>query len=210
MSKSSLRERKKQRSRDDILSAAQQLIAERGYVKVRMRDISESADVSYQTLYNYFPTKAHITEALITADIDPLRGQMTATIEGQASQPLRALEQLNQLRFDFLEAHDRDIWRDLCIALLQRESQPNQIGQLIEAHTSQPTIELITRSRAADALLARVDTNVLARTINDLTNNALNAYLMNPEADASMILARLSSQLTLVLSPYLVEGVASP
>ena len=209
MSKSSLRERKKQRSRDDILSAAQQLIAERGYVKVRMRDISESADVSYQTLYNYFPTKAHITEALITADIDPLRGQMTATIDGQACEPLRALELLNQLRFDFLEAHDRDIWRDLCIALLQRESRPNQIGQLIEAHTSQPTIELITRSRATGAL-ARVDTNVLARTINDLTNTALNAYLMNPEADASMILARLSSQLTLVLSPYLAEGVASP
>ena len=39
---------------------AARLFRTHGYDRVRMRDIAEAAEVSEQTLYNYFPTKEHL------------------------------------------------------------------------------------------------------------------------------------------------------
>jgi len=52
-----LRERKKQRTRGQIAAAAAQLFAARGYEQVTVSDVARAADVSEQTVYNYFPTK---------------------------------------------------------------------------------------------------------------------------------------------------------
>jgi AcrR family transcriptional regulator len=55
-----LRERKKQQTRQRIAQTAAGLFRRRGYENVRMVDIAQAADVSEQTLYNYFPTKEHL------------------------------------------------------------------------------------------------------------------------------------------------------
>jgi AcrR family transcriptional regulator len=55
-----LRERKKQRTRDLIASSAARLFSERGYEHVSMSDVARQADVSEQTVYNYFPTKERL------------------------------------------------------------------------------------------------------------------------------------------------------
>ena len=55
-----LRERKKRQTRQLIADSAARLFAERGYDKVAVVDVAEAADVSAQTVYNYFPTKQHL------------------------------------------------------------------------------------------------------------------------------------------------------
>jgi len=57
-----LRERKKVRTRRIIADAAARLFAERGYERVAVSDVARAAEVSEQTVYNYFQTK----EALVT------------------------------------------------------------------------------------------------------------------------------------------------
>src|SRR5690348_9210681 len=52
-----LRERKKARTRQAIADAAARLFAERGYEQVAVSDVARQAEVSEQTVYNYFPTK---------------------------------------------------------------------------------------------------------------------------------------------------------
>jgi AcrR family transcriptional regulator len=52
-----LRERKKLETRRQIAQAASGLFRKQGYDNVRMIDIAAAANVSEQTLYNYFPTK---------------------------------------------------------------------------------------------------------------------------------------------------------
>ena len=57
MANAGLRERKKRRTRQHIADTAARLFGERGYEHVAVVDVAEAAEVSEQTVYNYFPTK---------------------------------------------------------------------------------------------------------------------------------------------------------
>ena len=57
MGDAGLRERKKRRTREHIADTAARLFGERGYEHVAVLDVAAAADVSEQTVYNYFPTK---------------------------------------------------------------------------------------------------------------------------------------------------------
>src|SRR5689334_767490 len=52
-----LRERNKQRTRENILATAISLFEEKGYEQTTMDMIAEKAEVSRATLFNYFPAK---------------------------------------------------------------------------------------------------------------------------------------------------------
>ena len=53
----SLRDRKKAQTRERLADVAAELFAERGYDAVSMVDVARAADVSDQTVYNYFNAK---------------------------------------------------------------------------------------------------------------------------------------------------------
>jgi AcrR family transcriptional regulator len=74
-----LRERKKLRTRQLIAAAAAKLFAERGYENVAIVDVARAAEVSEQTVYNYFPTKEHLVLDLDEA----LRDRLTQLIRAR-------------------------------------------------------------------------------------------------------------------------------
>jgi AcrR family transcriptional regulator len=55
-----LRERKKRRTREQVVAAARELFAERGYDATSVADIAEAAEIGQSTFFVYFPTKADV------------------------------------------------------------------------------------------------------------------------------------------------------
>ena len=72
-------ETKKVRARSDILATANTMIARKGYASTTMREIADAANVSHQTLGNYFPSKAKIVHTMLT-DVDRIDGRRAAII----------------------------------------------------------------------------------------------------------------------------------
>jgi AcrR family transcriptional regulator len=74
-----LREIKKQRTRELIAETARQLFAERGFERVTVAEIARAAEVSDQTVFNYFPSK----EDLVYWRLESFEGELLGAIRGR-------------------------------------------------------------------------------------------------------------------------------
>jgi len=70
-------ERRRERTRNDLLAAAIQVLAERGLHETKVADIAAAADIGVGTFYLYFPTK----EALFDAVVEDTIGRLKRTID---------------------------------------------------------------------------------------------------------------------------------
>jgi AcrR family transcriptional regulator len=75
-----LRERKKQQTRELIAETARGLFGERGFEAVTVAEIARAADVSTQTVFNYFPTK----EDLVYWRLESFEEELLSTIRDRA------------------------------------------------------------------------------------------------------------------------------
>jgi AcrR family transcriptional regulator len=76
-----LRERKKQQMRQLIAETARRLFSERGFDRVTVAEIARVADVSEQTVFNYFPTK----EDLVYWRMESFEGELLSAIRDRES-----------------------------------------------------------------------------------------------------------------------------
>jgi AcrR family transcriptional regulator len=74
-----LRERKKQRTREQIAEAAFRLFRERGYQGTTIADIAAEAEIAPRTFFAYFPSK----EAVVFHNFDAILASMQATMEAR-------------------------------------------------------------------------------------------------------------------------------
>src|SRR5258708_3423878 len=93
-----LRERKKQRTRETIASAARQLFAKRGYHATTLPESAEAADVSTRTIFAYFPSKEDILFSEFSLMKDALSQALAERPEGQ--------DALETVRLFILATHD--------------------------------------------------------------------------------------------------------
>jgi len=79
-SETGLRERKKQRTREQIAATARRLFAERGFERVTVAEIARAAEVAEKTVFNYFPTK----EDLFYSRLESFEAELLASIRERA------------------------------------------------------------------------------------------------------------------------------
>jgi AcrR family transcriptional regulator len=78
-----LRERKKQRTRQLIAETARRLFGERGFDRVTVAEIARAAEVSEQTVFNYFPTKEDLVYWRLRSFEDELLGPIRERSPGE-------------------------------------------------------------------------------------------------------------------------------
>lgn len=82
----SRREREKHRQRQEMLAAALDLFAEKGYHNVSMHEIAEKAEFAIGTLYTVFQNKEDLYKALVLEECDRFEEALLATIESQGDE----------------------------------------------------------------------------------------------------------------------------
>ena len=109
------RSRQKSDRRSQLLAAAERLIAERGFLAVRLEDIGAAAGVSGPAIYRHFPNKdALLVELLVGISTRLLAG--ASAVVADAANPAAALNELIEFHLDFalgepdlIRIQDRDL-----------------------------------------------------------------------------------------------------
>jgi AcrR family transcriptional regulator len=80
-----LRERKKQRTREQIIEAAMSLFAERGYHATTIADIAAAAEVAPRTFFSYFPSKEAVVFHNVDRNLDGLASALRDRLPGETA-----------------------------------------------------------------------------------------------------------------------------
>jgi AcrR family transcriptional regulator len=109
------RERKKQRTREQIVDAAFKLFAERGFAATTVADIAAAADIAPRTFFAYFPSK----EEVVFYDFDGLFESLKAAIEGRPAD-VSAIDALREwvaqaLPAEHDESPEAELRKRMCI-----------------------------------------------------------------------------------------------
>lgn len=201
-----LRERKKHKARSDILEAAGKLIERSGYDATTMREIADAANVSYQTLYNYFQNKAQIVQGLLSLGRERYTPRLNRLLADPGLDLLQQLDGAIKLAFELVAQHDRPLWREVT-ALGFRQS--NEFFTLFSSYydNAQARLEqMFDGARRQGRLNAHVDIVVLAQTVYAIVDFGVLLYIADPTMTKATILRRLRAQLRLVLAPHLRES----
>ena len=104
-----LRERRRERTRDDIEAAALALFVEHGYDSTTVEEIAEAALISPRTFFRYFASKEDV---LLARGRDEMTFAARSLAERPPDEPL--MDSLRALLAMFAELHRADRDRQLC------------------------------------------------------------------------------------------------
>jgi AcrR family transcriptional regulator len=104
----SRRQRQAQQTREEILSAARRLFAERGYTRTSVRDIAEAAGVSAQTVYDSVGPKQTLVARLNDVIDDEAGTPAIATAVARSSDPMEIAATSAKITRSILE-HSGDV-----------------------------------------------------------------------------------------------------
>jgi AcrR family transcriptional regulator len=196
-----LRQRKKLRARSDILAAANTLIARKGYADTTMREIADAANVSYQTLYNYFPSKAEIVRAMLTevAKPDP---RLEKILDG-ADPLLAKLHGMAKHYFDLVAHRERALWREVVLEVIKHAPDYDALRALKIDASYLVLRRLLNEAQARGELDPYVDTDLLAQTLHAITDFTFLRFVIEPHLSKVELLKTLRAQIELLVQPHL-------
>jgi AcrR family transcriptional regulator len=182
MSSPGLRDRKKAQTRRRIADVAASLFAERGYDAVSMVEVARAADVSDQTVYNYFATK----QELVLDRADQIRESYAQAVRerGADVSPARALKPTVEADIERYRQADLDVTRGEFLAqsvaspvlrrftLEERERQVHAIADaIVDTATNLPGVVAHAHAAALVAVIQvihdQIGTAVLDRSDQD-------------------------------------------
>jgi AcrR family transcriptional regulator len=159
MANPGLRERKKARTRQLIADVAARLFAERGYEQVAVSDVAREAEVSEQTVYNYFRTK----EQLVIDRDQEIQDRLVELIRTRAPgvSAAAAIRDFVLAAVDGIPSISPQIWR-------------GELGYLAVISPTVHRLSLEMTNRQADALAAAIsDTTPVPTEVSELQGIAL-------------------------------------
>jgi AcrR family transcriptional regulator len=155
----SLRERRKQMLRDEILDAARALLSEKGYAAMSMDELAAQVGISKPTLYSHFPTKDDIVVATAVREMERFIAVIESDADGRT--PIQRLifvmHQFIQIHAEKASMELRSWTPELFQLLCTREEALNCMRRIDAA-----IITLIQSGMASGEIDSRLDSATVA------------------------------------------------
>ncbi|EPY8490815.1 TetR/AcrR family transcriptional regulator, partial [Pseudomonas aeruginosa] len=123
----SLRERKKEKFRQNLINIATDLFREGTVNSTRMEDIAALADAAVTTVYNYFPNKNALLIAIIENQVFLAQERVNVVLRDLPADPQQGI--LAMIAADYCDietAEDKRFWRELlAVMVLAVDEQPD-------------------------------------------------------------------------------------
>lgn len=97
-----MRERNSQKSKEDILNAAELLFAEKGLYGTRVDEVAKEANINKRMIYEYFGSKEVLYKAVLVNVYSRL-GNLELGVLSDKTSPVDAIRKLIQMYFIFLK-----------------------------------------------------------------------------------------------------------
>jgi len=182
VAESSRRERERQQHREEILSAALQLFAEKGFSNVSMQEIAAAAEFATGTLYNFFSSKENLFFELLVATAEESLGMILPALDGPESEDVKLSrfirlheriirEKSSALRLYVLESGGR------CLPGPRVEAKKKEIDEQIVSRLSQTIASGISKG-----VLTDVDPVIAAKCLSASLESLILAAVGEPQA----------------------------
>jgi AcrR family transcriptional regulator len=170
MTEAGLRERKKARTSRVIADAAARLFAERGYEQVAVSDVAREAEVSEQTVYNYFKTK----EQLVTDLDQDFQDQLVRLIRTRApgTTPAAAIRELVLDAVEGIRRVPPEQWRGELGCLAAISPTVHRLALEMSDRQAQAIAAVISDTSAVTPELARLQGIALAGVFQIIISEA--------------------------------------
>ena len=199
----SLRQKKRMQTEAAILDAARALCKRDNWSAISTRDIAAKAGISYQTLYNYFPSKAAIIQALIVSTYIGPEQTFQSIIKRYQGNLLESLRELNQARLALVREKDPEWWVSLNRYFSRFEPGTSEVSHLVnlvdksgDAYFS----ALLRTAQGVGDLQPDVDIQLMAHILHSLSNSAFERLVAGGGSTPEAILEQQTRQL---VAPYL-------
>jgi AcrR family transcriptional regulator len=150
-----------QRTRQAILDAALALFAEKGYFGTSLRDVAGAVGVRESALYNYFPGKEALFEALLAAESAEKTEHFAAILEAPATDGRVLLERIAQFVLDRSVLPRQQQMFRILMSDGMRLARDGRINLLERMQSNRPRLEEIMQRLIDDGFLRDADPELL-------------------------------------------------
>ena len=188
-----LRERKRLRTRQSILTAAQELFHRQGIDGAAMESIAEMADISIASLYNYFPSKDVLLAEIIEEGIREFTSTTDHLTRKKYPNAIAGYIALSKCHFQWFDTVDRSWLRRFSAHALMRVDSASESYSSIEA-LLQAEVHRMSEALEQQGLLNAkdVDISTLSTLVWSIANAEFYAYVVDEDLLCRHICKRLS------------------
>lgn len=199
----SLRERKKERQRAELLRIGAELFRTRGYEEARMEDIAAQAEVSAKTVYNYFPSKQRLLVEFLNQDRLQQRDTYERVVMRPPADPAEALAQLILADVgDVRTVEDKRLWRELLAAATRGHDGPDDDFVRNQEMFTSYIEQLLRHFVQSGALSKTLAVRVAAEIVYALNAYDFREYCASAEMTADDLMIRARKQMRTLVSNW--------
>lgn len=176
-------------TRQELVRAALDIIAERGIDALKIEDVASAVGVTKGSIYWHFTDRSALVQAALALHIDELLAEALDGFEDAIEQATSTDDYLLRIAPYVIDAYDPGFidrrWQRLeMLCAIRRDPQLWEQAQKIQAQALDRFTELMTKAQAAGFLRADIDPKALTTVIHMINMGSVCVDLLGADAPA--------------------------